>query len=41
MEAFARRDSLKLLSEKLRTIRQGAQLNNSGSYGRQVATVDI
>ncbi len=41
MEALAKRDSLKLLSEKLRNIRQGAQINNSGSYGRQVATVDI
>ena len=41
MEALAKRDSLKLLSEKLRTIRQGAQLNNSGPYGRQMATVDI
>ena len=40
MEALAKRDSLKLLSEKLRIIRQGAQINNMGSY-RQIATVDI
>ena len=41
MEALAKRDALKLLSEKLRNIRQGAQINNSGSYGKQIATVDI
>lgn len=41
MEGLAKRDSLKLLSEKLRNIRQGAQINNSSSYGRQTATVDI
>ncbi len=40
MEALAKRDSLKLLSEKLRNIRQGAQINNGG-YGNQKATVDI
>lgn len=40
MEALARRDSLKLLSENLRNIRQGAQINNGG-YGSQKATVDI
>ena len=30
MEALARRDALKLLSEKLRVIRHAAQINNSG-----------
>lgn len=40
MEGLAKRDSLKLLSEKLRNIRQGSQINNN-SYGKQVATVDI
>ena len=40
MEALAKRDSLKMLSEKLRIIRQAAQINNSG-YGNQQATVDI
>ncbi len=40
MEALAKRDSLKMLSEKLRNIRQAAQINNNG-YGRQIATVDI
>jgi len=30
MEALAKRDSLKMLSEKLRTIRYAAQINNSG-----------
>jgi len=41
MEALAKRDSLKLLSEKLRNIRQGAQIDNRSSYARQRATVDI
>lgn len=41
MEGLASRDSLKLLSEKLRIIRQGAQINNSSGYGTQKATVDI
>jgi len=40
MEGLAKRDSLKLLSQKLRNIRQGAQINNS-TYGRLSATVDI
>ena len=30
MEALAKRDSLKMLSEKLRNIRYAAQINNSG-----------
>ena len=30
MEALAKRDSLKMLSEKLRNIRNAAQINNSG-----------
>ena len=30
MEALAKRDSLKMLSERLRSIRQAAQINNSG-----------
>ena len=41
MEALAKRDSLKLLSEKLRNIKQGAQIDNRSSYARQRATVDI
>ena len=40
MEALAKRDSLKMLSEKLRIIRQAAQINNSG-YNNLKATVDI
>ncbi len=40
MEALAKRDSLKLLSEKLRVIRQAAQVNNS-SYNNQKATLEI
>lgn len=40
MEALAKRDSLKLLSEKLRIIRESAQINNMG-YNNQKATVDI
>jgi hypothetical protein len=40
MEALAKRDSLKLLSERLRLVRQGAQINNAG-YSNQTATVDI
>lgn len=40
MEALAKRDSYKLLSQKLRLIRQAAQVNNS-SYSNQIATVDI
>lgn len=40
MIALAKRDSLKMLSEKLRVIRQGAQVNNM-SYNNQKATVDI
>ena len=39
MEALAKRDSLKLLSEKLRYVRQAAQINNG--YSSQIATVDI
>lgn len=41
MEALAKRDGLKLMSEKLRNIRQWAQINNSSSLVRQTATVDI
>lgn len=41
MEGLAKRDALKLLSEKLRIIRQGAQVNNSYSTEKQKATVDI
>jgi hypothetical protein len=40
MEALAKRDALKLLSEKLRLIRQAAQVNTSG-YPNQTATVNI
>ncbi len=40
MEALAKRDSLKMLSEKLRNIRQAAQINHS-SYTKLTATVDI
>jgi hypothetical protein len=40
MQALAKRDSLKLLSEKLRLIRQAAQVNNVG-YTNQTATIDI
>lgn len=40
MEALAKRDSLKLLSEKLRIIRESAQINNM-AYNNQKATVDI
>lgn len=40
MEALAKRDSLKLLSEKLRIIRESAQVNNM-AYNNQKATVDI
>ncbi len=41
MEGLAKRDSLKLISEKLRNIRQGAQINNNSTYAKQKATVDI
>ncbi len=41
MEGLAKRDSLKLISEKLRSIRQWSQINNSSSYDKQLATVDI
>lgn len=40
MQALAKRDALKLLSEKLRNIRQWSQVNNS-TYGQQKATLDI
>ena len=40
MEALAKRDSLKLLSEKLRTIRSAAQINNSGDSNLKT-TIDI
>ena len=40
MEALAKRDSLKILSEKLRTIRQSAQLSNR-DYSNLKTTVDI
>jgi hypothetical protein len=41
MEGLAKRDSLKLLSEKLRNIREWSQIDNRNSYGRQSTTVDI
>ena len=40
MEALAKRDSLKMLAEKLRSIRQSAQVNNSGDKNLKT-TVDI
>lgn len=40
MEALARRDSLKMLSEKLRNIRFSAQVDNS-SVNKLTATIDI
>jgi len=40
MEALAKRDSLKMLSEKLRTIRYSAQINNSGETNLKT-TIDI
>ncbi|MDX1279050.1 hypothetical protein DFR65_1092 [Oceanihabitans sediminis] len=40
MEALAKRDSLKMLSEKLRTVRDAAQINNSGDTNLKT-TIDI
>lgn len=40
MEALAKRDALKMLSERLRNIRFAAQINNSGETNLQ-ATIDI
>lgn len=40
MEALAKRDELKLLSEKLRNIRYAAQVNNTGEKDLK-ATIDI
>ena len=40
MQALARRDALKMLSEKLRTIRYAAQINNSGEKVLKT-TIDI
>jgi hypothetical protein len=40
MQALARRDALKMLSEKLRTIRYAAQINNSGEKELKT-TIDI
>lgn len=40
MEALAKRDSLKMLSEKLRNIRYAAQINNSGETNLKT-TIDI
>ena len=40
MEALAKRDSLKMLSEKLRNIRYAAQVNNSGNTNLKT-TIDI
>ncbi|MCK0125778.1 DIP1984 family protein [Gelidibacter sp. F2691] len=40
MEALAKRDSLKMLSEQLRTIRYAAQINNSGEANLKT-TIDI
>lgn len=42
MNALAKRDSLKLLAEKLRTIRQSAQINNMGYNSTEFkASIDI
>jgi len=40
MEALAKRDSLKMISEKLRNIRYAAQINNSGDANLKT-TIDI
>lgn len=40
MEALAKRDSLKMLSEKLRNVRHAAQIDNSGEANLKT-TVDI
>lgn len=40
MEALAKRDSLKMLAEKLRNIRYAAQINNSGESDLKT-TIDI
>ena len=40
MEALAKRDALKMLSEKLRNIRYAAQINNSGETNLKT-TIDI
>ncbi|MCG8184330.1 DIP1984 family protein [Tenacibaculum piscium] len=40
MEALAKRDALKMLSEKLRNIRYDAQVNNSGDANLKT-TIDI
>ncbi len=40
MEALAKRDALKMLSEKLRNIRYAAQINNSGDSNLKT-TIDI
>ena len=40
MEALAKRDSLKMLSEKLRNIRYAAQIDNSGDANLKT-TIDI
>lgn len=40
MEALARRDSLKMLAEKLRNVRFAAQVDNS-SINKLTATIDI
>ena len=40
MEALAKRDSLKMLSEKLKNIRYAAQINNSGDKNLKT-TIDI
>ena len=40
MQALAKRDSLKMLSEKLRNIRQAAQINNSSDKNLKT-TIDI
>lgn len=41
MQALAKRDALKLLSEKLRTIRRDAQVQNTYTDIKQIATIDI
>jgi hypothetical protein len=41
MEALAKRDALKMLSEKLRNIRQAAQINQAITSTNRSTTVDI
>lgn len=41
MVALAKRDSLKMLSEKLRNIRQSSQINNQSNITNLRSTIDI